>query len=70
MKTVEFTEAQRKAAAQLARLLPSAGKIKKLREELKPLVDKGLFDDPYTDEETGLTFSVRLARTLFVEGAA
>ena len=69
-KTIEMTEAQRKAAAELAKLLPSAWKIKKLREELKPLVDKGLFDSGYTDPESGLVFSVRISRTLTVEAAA
>ena len=68
-KTIEMTEAQRKAAAELARLLPTAARIKDLRAELKPLTDAGAFDKPYTDEESGLTFSVKIARSLMVEAA-
>ncbi len=70
MKTIEMTEAQSKAAAELAKELPHANRIRKLREELKPLVDKGLFDKPYVDPDTGLTFSVRISRSLYVEEAA
>ena len=69
MKQIEFTEAQRKAAADLAKELPHAARIRKCREELKPLVDKGLFDSGYTDPETGLTFTVKISRSLFVEAA-
>ena len=69
-KTIEMTEAQRKAAAELAKLLPAAAKIRKCREELKPLVDKGVFDAGYEDPETGLTFTVKISRSLTVENAA
>ena len=70
MKIIEMTEAQRKAAADLAKELPHAAKIRKCREDLKPLVDKGVFDNGYTDPETGLVFSVKISRSLTVEGAA
>ena len=69
MKNIDMSDAQRKAAAELARELPHAAKIKKLREELRPLSEKGLFDAGYTDPETGLVFSVRVTRTLFVNAA-
>ena len=68
-KTIEMTEAQRKAAVDLAKELPHAAKIRKCREELKPLVDKGVFDSGYADPETGLVFSVKLSRSLIVEAA-
>ena len=70
MKHIEMTDAQRKAAATLAKELPHAAKIAKLRATLKPLVDTGCFDEGYTDPETGLAFSVKVARTLSVEEAA
>ena len=69
-KAIEMSEAQRTAAAQLAKELPHAAKIAKLRATLKPLVDTGCFDDGYIDPDTGLTFSVKLSRTLTVEAAA
>ena len=68
-KKIEMTDAQRKAALDLARELPHAAKIRKCREELKPLVNKGWFDNGYTDPESGLTFSVKLRRELVVEAA-
>lgn len=69
MKLVQMTDAQRRAAAELAAELPHAAKIAKLRSELKPLVDKGVFDKGYTDPETGLVFSVKVSRSLSVEVA-
>ena len=69
MKQVQMTDAQRKAAADLAAELPHAAKIAKLRSELKPLVDKGVFDKGYTDPDTGLKFSVKMSRSLVVEAA-
>ena len=68
-KTIEMTEAQRKAAAELAKELPHAAKIRKCREELKPLTDKGVFDNGYTDPETGLVFTAKISRSLVVEVA-
>ena len=69
-KTIQMTDAQRKAAVELAKELPHAARIRKLREELKPLVDKGLFDKPYVDPDTGLTFCARISLSLYVEEAA
>ena len=69
MKEVQMTDAQRKAAAELAAELPHAAKIAKLRAELKPLVDKGVFDKGYTDQDTGLVFNVKMSRSLVVEAA-
>ena len=69
MKRIEMTDAQRKAAAELAKELPHAAKISKLRADLKPLTDTGVFDKGYTDPDTGLVFSVKLSRSLIVEAA-
>ena len=69
MKEIEMTEAQRKAATTLAKELPHAEIIRKCREDLKPLVARGYFDDGYIDPETGLRFSVKLRRELVVEAA-
>ena len=69
-KSIELSEAQRKAAAELAKELPHAAKIARLRATLKPLVDTGCFDAGWTDPETGLTFTVKVSRSLTVESAA
>lgn len=66
-KKIEMSEAQRKAAADLAKELPHAAKIAKLRSTLKPLVDTGVFDDGYIDQESGLAFTVKVSRSLTVE---
>ena len=68
-KHIELSEIQRKAAADLAKELPHAAKIAKLRASLKPVVDTGCFDDGYIDPETGLVFSVKVSRSLIVEAA-
>ena len=70
MKKIMFSEAQRKAAAELAKELPHAAKIAKLRADLKPLTDTGAFDKGYTDEDTGLVFSAKISRTLTVTAPA
>jgi hypothetical protein len=66
MKKIQFSDAQRKAALELAKELPHAARIQKLRADLKPLTDTGAFDKPYTDEESGLVFTAKLSRTLVV----
>lgn len=66
-KQISMSDAQRKAAADLAKELPHAAKIAKLRSTLKPIVDTGVFDDGWIDPETGLAFSVKVSRSLTVE---
>ena len=61
MKKIQFSDAQRKAALELAKELPHAARIQKLRADLKPLTD--------TDEESGLVFTAKLSRTLTVAPA-
>ncbi len=68
-KHIDMTDAQRKAAADLAKELPHAAKIAKCRAILKPIVDSGALDDGYVDEESGLTFTVKISRSLTVEAA-
>ena len=66
---ITLSDAQRQAAIQLAKELPHAATIAKLRAMLKPLLDTGAFDKPWKDEESGLILSAKISRSLNVEAA-
>ena len=54
---ITLSDAQRQAAIQLAKELPHAATIAKLRAMLKPLLDTGAFDKPWKDEDADIVLA-------------